>query len=74
MVKKMFNFNYFRCFKKWFCKISLYSYYKLLSVHLKSESVIAEIWSYLVGSRTFKTQSNSGVGLPRIHNVAASMR
>ena len=54
-------------------KISLYSRKRLLSLYLKSELINAEICSYLVGWRTVKTQSNSVVDLPRIHDVAPSL-
>ena len=54
-------------------KISLYSRKRLLSLYAKSELANAEIRLDLVGWRTVKTQSNSDVDLPRIHDVAASM-
>ena len=53
-------------------KISLYSYKRLLSLYLISGLVNAEICLYLVGWRMFKTQNNSDLDLPRIHDVTTS--
>ena len=52
-------------------KISLHN--GLLRQYLKTESVNAEVCSYLAGSRTFKAQSNWDVDLSRIHDVAVSL-